>query len=89
MRSSKLQSNILKIMIVDPKSDARYHKTDGSKNVFLNLARYDIDKDPFFCLFAIARELSYMKTGRINYQFITFLRDILTTGLSKTSSSAF
>jgi hypothetical protein len=77
-----LPEDFLKIMLVNPQSDARYQKTERSSSIFLNIARFDTNKDLFFWLFSVSRELAYIKTHRLGYQFINQLRDILTFGLN-------
>jgi len=77
-----LPQGFLKVMFVDQKSDARYYRIKESNSVFLNLARFEKNKDLFFWLFSVSRELAYIRTHRLGYQFINQLRDILTIALS-------
>lgn len=76
-KTLNLPEDFLKIMYVDSKSDARYSKAKGVSSIFLNLARFEMNKNPFFWFFAVARELSYIKIPRLGYAFINLLRDIL------------
>jgi len=82
-KSLELPEDFLKVMYVDPKSDARYSKDGGTNSIFLNLARFETNKDMFLWLFTVARELSYIKAPRLGYRFINQLRDILTLAVSK------
>jgi len=77
----RLPDGFLKTMYVNPRSEARYQKLNASSSIFLNLARFDQNKNAFFWLFTVARELSYIKTRRFGYYFVTQLRDILTVGV--------
>jgi hypothetical protein len=77
-----LRDGFLKMMFVNPKSDARYHKTRESNSIFLNMARFDTNKNLFFWLFSVSRELAYIRAHRLGYQFINQLRDILTIALN-------
>jgi len=76
-----LPEGFLKIMFVDLKSDARYYRRKGSNSIFLNLARFEKNKNWFFWLFAAAREITYLRIPRLSYRFINKLRDILTVAL--------
>lgn len=78
-----LPEGFLKVMFVDPKSDARYHRIKESNSIFLNLARFEKNENLFFWLFSVSRELAYIRAHRLGYQFINQLRDILTVALSK------
>jgi len=62
----QLPKGFLKLMYVDPKSDARYSKNKKSQCIFLNLARFKINRSSFFWLFAVARELAYIKFPRLD-----------------------
>jgi hypothetical protein len=77
-----LPKGFLKIMFVNPKSDARYHKIKESNSIFLNMARFETNKNLFFWLFSVSRELAYIRAHRLGYQFINQLRDILTIALN-------
>lgn len=77
----ELPEDFLKVMFVDPKSDGRYYRDRGSNSIFLNLARFETNKNWFFWLFTVARELTYIKIPRLSYRFINRLRDILTVAL--------
>jgi hypothetical protein len=81
----QLLKGFLKIMYVDPKSDARYSRSKKSHCVFLNLARLKINQSSFFWLFAVARELAYIRFPRLDYRFVNLLRDILTIGNESTT----
>lgn len=73
----ELPQDFLKVMYIDPRSDARYYKDGRLNSIFLNLARFEKNKNVFFWLFAVARELSYIRVPRLGYRFINQLRDIL------------
>ena len=77
-KSLGLPESFLKLMYVDPKTDARYHKEKVSRSILLNLARYKTNPNKFFWTFAVSRELAYIKTQRLGYPFINQLRTILT-----------
>jgi hypothetical protein len=77
-----LSEGFLKIMFVDPKSDARYHMRKGSSSIFLNLARFRANENLFFWLFSVSRELAYIKAHRLGYHFINQLRAFLTFALN-------
>ena len=81
----ELPEDFIKVMYVDPKSDARYYKDRKLNSIFLNLARFEKNKNAFFWLFAVARELSYIKAPRLGYRFINQLRDILTIAVESAS----
>lgn len=72
-----LPEGFLKLMYVDPKTDARYHKENSSRSVLLNLARYKTNPDRFFWTFAVSRELAYIRRHQLGYAFINQLRAIL------------
>jgi hypothetical protein len=82
-----LPEDFIKVMFVDPKSDGRYQKMRETSSIFLNIARFDQNKDQFFWLFTVARELAYIKTHRLGYPFINQLRDILTVALINLKNS--
>jgi len=77
-----LPQAFLIVMFVDPKSDARYHRTREARAIFLNLARFETNENLFFWLFAVSRELAYIRAHRLGYRFINQLRDILTFALT-------
>lgn len=77
-----LPQGFLRVMFVDPKSDARYHRTREARAIFLNLARFETNENLFFWLFSVSRELAYIKAHRLGYRFINQLRDILTFALT-------
>ena len=77
----ELPDDFLKIMYVNPRSEARYQRLGPSSSIFLNLAKFDWNKNAFFWLFTVARELSYIRTRRLGYYFINQLRDILTVAV--------
>jgi hypothetical protein len=81
-RRLKLPSGFLKIMLVDDISDARYLSDKDSHGVFINLARYKANKNWMFWLFAVAREMSYMRKHRLGYAFINELRNFLVLALN-------
>ena len=78
----QLPEGFLKVMYVNPKSDARYHKIDTSKSIFLNLARFENNKSLFFWVFSVSRELAYIRAHRLGYRFVNQLRDIMTVALT-------
>ena len=78
----ELPDDFLKIMWVDPVSDARYYRENKSNSILLNLARFENNQNFIFWLFAVARELTYIKTGRLSYRFINKLREILIVALT-------
>lgn len=80
-----LPQGFLRVMFVDPKSDARYHKTREANSIFLNLARFETNENLFFWLFSVSRELAYIKAHRLGYHFVNQLRDILTFALNNFS----
>jgi hypothetical protein len=82
-----LPEDFIRVMFVDPKSDGRYQKTRETSSIFLNIARFDQNRDQFFWLFTVARELAYIKTHRLGYPFINQLRDILTVALINLKNS--
>jgi hypothetical protein len=77
-KSLGLPEGFLKLMYVDPKTDARYYKENASRSILLNLARYKTNPSKFFWTFAVSRELAYIKTQQLGYPFINQLRTILT-----------
>lgn len=88
-----LPEDFLKMMFVDPKSDARYYGTKEPNSIFVNLTRFQSNKKPFFWLYAVCRELAYIKAHHLGYRFINELRDILAFALnnlevSKASANA-
>jgi len=83
-----LPEDFLKIMFVDPKTDARYHRTEDINSIFLNMARFDKNKNLFFWLFTICRELAYVKKHRLGYPFINQLRDVMTFALDNLQTTA-
>jgi len=84
--SLQLPEDFIKIMFVDPQSDARYSKEKEANCIFLNLARFEKNRNRFFWLFAVARELSYIKFPRLDYRFMNLLRDILEMGTSSATN---
>jgi len=79
-----LPKDFLKIMYIDPKSDARYQRGNGTHCIFINLARFKHTTNWYFWLFAVARELTYIRTPRLSYRFVNQLRDLLAVALTKT-----
>jgi len=82
-----LPQGFLRAMFVDPKSDARYHRTREARTIFLNLARFETNENLFFWLFSVSRELAYIRAHRLGYHFINQLRDILTFALNNFKAS--
>ena len=70
----------LQIMVTSPQTDARYTK---SNRILVNLLRYEKIQMIEFWLFAIAREIAYIRHKRLSYQHINFMRKVLLVILSK------
>ena len=70
----------LQIMVTLPQTDARYIK---SNRILVNLLRYERNRILEFWLFAIAREIAYIRYRRLSYQHINFMRKVLIAGLSR------
>jgi FtsZ-binding cell division protein ZapB len=77
-----LPEGFLRTMFVNPISDARYTKSEGSSLIFINLARFESNENLFFWLFTVSRELAYIKAHKLGYEFINQMRDILTVALN-------
>lgn len=71
-----LPGKFLEIAYINPVSDARYNKTDGEKSILLNLARYNFNKEKMFWIFTVARELAYIRHGRLSYGYMKTLREL-------------
>lgn len=71
----------LQIMVTSPQTDSRYEK--DSKRVLVNLLRYEKNRILEFWLFAIAREIAYIRYGRLSYQHVNLMRRIIIAGLSR------
>jgi hypothetical protein len=76
------------MMFVNPKSDARYSGVKESSSIFLNMARFDRNKDLFFWLFSVCREIAYIRAHRLGHRFVNDLRDILALGLNNFQASS-
>lgn len=76
-RSLGLPKDFLKMMYVDPMTDARYSAEEGYKSILLNLARFKYNPSKFFWTFTVSRELAYIKKHQLGYAFINQLRAIL------------
>jgi hypothetical protein len=76
-RSLGLPKDFLKMMYVDPITDARYRKEEGYESILLNLARFKHNPSKFFWTFAVSRELAYIRKHQLGYAFINQLRAIL------------
>ena len=72
-----LPERFLEIAYINPVTDARYIRTDGKKNILMNLARYKFNKEIMFWIFTVARELTYIRKGRLSYSFMNTLRELL------------
>lgn len=81
-----LPNGFLKIMYVNPATDARYSKQQDV-SIFANLAVFDIHSDRFFWLFTIVRELAYVHKHQIGYPFIKDMRKLLVYALRKQAQS--
>ncbi len=69
-----LPKNFLKIMYVNVFTDARYSQTSNGNEIFVNLAAFHTQRDLFFWLFTVVRELAYFRTHRIGYPFFKDMR---------------
>jgi hypothetical protein len=69
-----LPRDFLKIMFVNVLTDARYSKANDANQIFVNLAAFHSQRDRFFWLFTIIRELAYIKTHRLGYPFFKDMR---------------
>jgi hypothetical protein len=77
-----LPEGFLKVMFVDPKSDARYQKDGEDRSIFVNLARFKENSNLFFWLFTVSREIAYVRAHRLGYRFINELRNVLAFALT-------
>lgn len=75
------EPEFFQIMVTSPQTDSRYDK--DSKRVLVNLLRYEKNRILEFWLFAIAREVAYMRYGRLSYHHVNLMRRILIAGLSR------
>jgi len=82
-----LPENFLKVMFVNPQTDARYYKTKELDSLFVNLATFRTRKNLFFWLFTISRELAYVNTPRVGYPFFKNMRRIMVSALNNFSTS--
>jgi hypothetical protein len=82
-----LPEDFLKVMFVDPKSDARYYGTKEPDSIFVNLARFQSNRTRFFWLYAVCRELAYFKAHHLGYRFLNELRNILAFALNNLEAS--
>lgn len=69
-----LPKDFLKIMYVNVFTDARYSQTNNGNEIFVNLAAFHSQRELFFWLFTIIRELAYFRSHRIGYPFFKYMR---------------
>ena len=76
-------SSLLQIVVTNPLTDARYLKEGGKENscVLANLLRYEKNKQPYFWLITICREIAYILAGRLGYRHQIRLRELLMKAL--------
>ena len=83
-QAMNVKQGFIQIVLTNPLTDA---KRLGKECVLANLMRFEKNKSIFFWLFAISREVAYMKEGRLSYRHMCILRDILMTTLGNLSST--
>jgi hypothetical protein len=76
-----ISQELLQIMVTSPYTDARYDSK--SKRILVNMLRYEKNQVLEFWLFSVAREIAYMRYGRLSYQHINLMRRVLIVGLSR------
>jgi hypothetical protein len=83
-------SSLLQIVVTNPLTDARYLKEDGKENscVLANLLRYDKNRQPYFWLITVCREIAYILTGRLGYRHQIRFRELLMKALPTYSTGA-
>jgi len=77
--------DFLQIMVTSPQTDARYTK---SNRILINLLRYERNRMLEFWLFAISREIAYIRYRRLSYRHVDFMRKVLLACLTKLLDAA-
>jgi hypothetical protein len=78
-----LPKDFLKIMFVNPLTDARYSKNNDGNLIFVNLAAFHTRRNRFFWLFTISRELAYIRTHQLGYPFFKDMRRLMVHALNR------
>lgn len=82
-----LPKGFLRIMFVNPLTDARYSRVSGGNVIFINVAAFHSQRNLFFWLFTVTRELAYIKNHRIGYPFFKDMRRLMVYALTNVQNT--